>query len=591
MSSETHDTPNLSTFKKLWPFLWSLQMTGTKTRILFAFISLVLSKLSLVLVPIFFKYILDTLNTPHPNYHTLVLLIIGCGGARILSSFFSEIRDTSFATITQRALRTAGLKIFDHLHHLSLRFHLDRQTGGLSRIVERGTKAIETLMLFLTFQTLPMIVEILFICSFMGVAFGVHYAALILIAVGAYAWYTLVLTRNRIRYVRQMNDSDATAQTQAVDSLLNYETVKYFGNERHEHKRYDEALIVYEKAAIQNKWSLSYLNFGQACIISLSLVTMLGFGIHDVHSKTLTIGDLVTINTFLIQIYAPLFNLGFAFREIKLSLVNIENMLSLLDEPYDIQDKENARQLTTVDTTITFSNVSFAYQPERQILKNISFTVPSGQTVALVGTSGAGKSTIARLLFRFYDVTKGSIMINGQDIREYTQESLRSCIGIVPQDTVLFNDTLLYNIAYGCPEAPFESLIEAAKKAEIYDFIYSLPDGFNTRVGERGLKLSGGEKQRVAIARTLLKNPSIFLFDEATSALDTQTEKAIQDNIERISKNRTTVIIAHRLSTIIHADQIVVLDKGEIIEQGTHHELLVRNGVYSAMWSRQLNSK
>jgi ABC-type transport system involved in Fe-S cluster assembly fused permease/ATPase subunit len=457
----------------------------------------------------------------------------------------------------------------------------------VSRIIERGTKAIETLMTFLTFNIVPTALEILMVSIALSLMYDVRYTFVIVITMILYIVYTLKLTEWRIRYVREMNDADTAAQSKAIDSLLNYETVKYFGNELHERHRFDVGLIAYEKSAVQNKWSLSYLNFGQAVVLSLGLISIVGMAALDVQKGAMTTGDLVAINTFLFQLTIPLFNLGFAYREIKLSLVNIEQMFQLLNEPREICDAPDAIDISDIKTVVTFEHVDFHYDADRSILKNMNFTIPVGHTVAVVGASGAGKSTLARLLFRFYDVIGGAVKIDGIDIRKISQKSLRSMIGIVPQDTVLFNDTIHYNIAYGNPNATETEIIDAAKKAEIYGFIESLPKKFETLVGERGLRLSGGEKQRVAIARTLLKKPIFFIFDEATSALDTKTEKLIQDNLERISKNKTTLIIAHRLSTVIHANTILVLDKGVVAEMGSHDELLAKGGLYAQMWQRQ----
>ena len=578
--------PKLITFNRLWPFLWPRDLKGAKTRLIFAIFTLLLSKGTLILIPIMFKAIIDTLTGQASHYD--VLMWVGLYGAmRILSSFFSELRDITFAAVTQRALRQVAIEVFDHLHKLSLRFHLSRYTGGVSRIIERGTKSIETLMTFLTFSIVPTAIEILLVSIVLSLMYDMRYTYVIAGTMAGYIFYTLKLTEWRIRYVREMNDADTGAQSKSIDSLLNFETVKYFGNEVHERNRLDEGLKVYEKAAIESKWSLSYLNIGQSIILSIGLILIVGLAALDVQKGSMTTGDLVAINTFLFQLTIPLFNLGFAYREIKLSLVNIEEMFSLLQEPYEIRDAEDAITVTDIKTGITFEHVDFSYDPERSILKDMNITIAAGHTVAVVGSSGAGKSTLARLLFRFYDVVGGAIKIDGVDIRQISQKSLRSLIGIVPQDTVLFNDTIHYNIAYGNPDASEDEIIEAAKKAEIYKFIQSLPEKFETRVGERGLKLSGGEKQRVAIARTLLKKPLFFIFDEATSALDTKTEKLIQDNLMRISKNKTTLIIAHRLSTIIHADMILVMDKGIVAESGSHDELLARNGLYTQMWQRQ----
>ncbi|NBT85351.1 MAG: ABC transporter ATP-binding protein/permease, partial [Alphaproteobacteria bacterium] len=562
-------SPKFSTFKKLWPYLWPENMPDAKLRLVLALSALVLSKVAVLYVPIIFKYAIDFLNNP-TNAAVPVGLMVLYGFMRLISSTFSEIRDATFAKVAQRSLRQVGLKIFDHLHHLSLRFHLERQTGGLTRAIERGTKSIETLLTFLSFSILPIIAEILLVSTFLWIMYDFYFAIITLLTMAIYIIFTLKLSEWRISYVRKMNENDSQSQTKAIDSLLNYETVKYFNNEYHEKERFDQSLRLYEKAAVQSKISLSYLNIGQVFIISVGLIAVMILASQQVIQKTMTVGDLVAVNTFLIQLYIPLFNLGFAYREIKLALVNLESMFSVMEEPEEIKDVPDAKPINVSGGEICFENVSFSYQENRSILKDISFTIPAGKTLAVVGSSGAGKSTISRILFRFYDVIKGKILIDGQDIKSVTQQSLRRSIGIVPQDTVLFNDTIGYNILYGRMDATKAEIVEAAKQAKIHDFIESLPEGYDTTVGERGLKLSGGEKQRVAIARTLLKRPKIFLFDEATSALDTRTEKEIQENLREISKNKTTLIIAHRLSTIIDADEIIVLEKGKIVEKGNH---------------------
>ncbi len=565
-------------------------MPDAKLRLVLALSALVLSKVAVLYVPIIFKYAIDFLNNP-TNAAVPVGLIVLYGFMRLISSTFSEIRDATFAKVAQRSLRQVGLKIFDHLHHLSLRFHLERQTGGLTRAIERGTKSIETLLTFLSFSILPIIAEILLVSTFLWIMYDFYFAIITLLTMAIYIIFTLKLSEWRISYVRKMNENDSQSQTKAIDSLLNYETVKYFNNEYHEKERFDQSLRLYEKAAVQSKISLSYLNIGQVFIISVGLIAVMILASQQVIQKTMTVGDLVAVNTFLIQLYIPLFNLGFAYREIKLALVNLESMFSVMEEPEEIKDVPDAKPINVSGGEICFENVSFSYQENRSILKDISFTIPAGKTLAVVGSSGAGKSTISRILFRFYDVIKGKILIDGQDIKIVTQQSLRRSIGIVPQDTVLFNDTIGYNILYGRMDATKAEIVEAAKQAKIHDFIESLPEGYDTTVGERGLKLSGGEKQRVAIARTLLKRPKIFLFDEATSALDTRTEKEIQENLREISKNKTTLIIAHRLSTIIDADEIIVLEKGKIVEKGNHQTLLKENGIYAAMWKRQQDKK
>ncbi|MCX7337914.1 MAG: ABC transporter ATP-binding protein/permease [Alphaproteobacteria bacterium] len=579
-------TSKFKTFTKLWPYLWPENMPEARLKFIQASCALIASKVCILIVPFIFKYSIDVLENSKSLFWPLMLMG-AYGAARMSSSLFSELRDVTFARVSQRALYQLGLKVFDHLHNLSLRFHLGRQTGGLTRIVERGVKSIETLLTFLTFSLVPIFIEIGLVALALWIFYGVTLAVITLVTMICYILYTLKLTEWRISFVRQMNATDNEAQTKAIDSLLNYETVKYFGNEPYEQKQYGDALKQYEKSALQSKVSLSYLNIGQVVILSIGLVLVMMVAATSVMKRQITIGDFVAIHTFLIQLYIPLFNLGFAYREVKLSLVNLEELFGVLDESREIQDSPDSQPLLVANGEIVFKDVCFDYQPEREIIKGISFTIPAGKTLAIVGSSGAGKSTIARLLFRFYDPTSGSISIDGQDVRAVTQKSLRACIGVVPQDTVLFNNTLYYNIAYGCPDANPEEVDEAARQAQIYDFIQSLPDGYNTQVGERGLKLSGGEKQRVAIARTILKKPSIFLFDEATSSLDTRTEKKIQENLQTISANHTTIIVAHRLSTIVNADQIIVLEKGVIVERGTHQDLLSQKGVYTKMWQRQ----
>ncbi|MBY0281221.1 MAG: ABC transporter ATP-binding protein/permease [Alphaproteobacteria bacterium] len=583
-------SPKFTTLKKLWPYLWPENMPEAKFRLILALCALVLSKVSVLYVPIIFKYAIDFLNNPK-NITVPIGLMVLYGFMRLVSSAFSEVRDATFAKVAQRSLRQVGLKVFDHLHHLSLRFHLERQTGGLTRAIERGTKSIETLLTFLSFSILPIIAEIVLVTTFLWIMYDFNFAMIILLTMATYIVFTLKLSEWRTGYVRKMNENDSESQTKAIDSLLNYETVKYFNNEDHEKERFDQSLRLYEKAAVQSKISLSYLNIGQVVIISIGLIAVMTLASQQVIQKTMSVGDLVAINTFLIQLYIPLFNLGFAYREIKLALVNLESMFSVMEEPEEVKDLPKAEPIKIIKGEIRFENVSFSYQENRSILKDISFTIPAGKTLAIVGASGAGKSTLSRLLFRFYDVSKGAVFIDDQDIRSVTQQSLRRAIGIVPQDTVLFNDTIGYNIQYGRVDATKAEIIEAAKQARIHDFIESLPEGYETRVGERGLKLSGGEKQRVAIARTLLKRPKIFLFDEATSALDTRTEKEIQENLREISKNKTTLIIAHRLSTIIDADEIIVLDKGKIAERGDHKTLLKQDGLYATMWKRQQDKK
>ncbi len=578
---------NLGYLRRLWPHLWATK-ASVKIRFILAFMLLLASKILLLYSPLFYK---NAVNTLSPQYGDLVVIpvfmIIAYGSARLFGQLLAELRDAVFAEVTQSAIQQIGLLVFKHIHNLSLKFHLERQTGGLSRIIERGTKAIETLLIFLTINIIPTLIEIILVTGIFAYLYGFSFSAVIITTIISYIIFTLAITEWRISYVRKMNETDNQATSRAVDSLLNYETVKYFNNESHELTRYGVALESYKIAAVINRLGLNLLNSGQTVIITIGLVLMMIMAGSHVRDGILTVGDFVALNAFVLQVYIPLNFLGFAYREIKIALVNMEHMFELLDVPQDIKDVEGAPNIHFKSGDIEFNTVSFSYEPRRPILKGISFTVQAGKTVAIVGSSGAGKSTISRLLFRFYDPTSGSITIDGQDIKSVTQDSVRQLIGIVPQDTVLFNDTIKYNIGYGNPNATTSEIIEAAKAAQIHDFILSLPDGYDSLVGERGLKLSGGEKQRVAIARTLLKKPKIFLFDEATSALDTRTEKQIQKSLDKISQNHSTIIIAHRLSTVIHADEILVLDHGSIVERGSHKDLLEQNGLYKAMWNRQ----
>ncbi|WP_456297685.1 ABCB family ABC transporter ATP-binding protein/permease [Elstera litoralis] len=507
----------------------------------------------------------------------------------MLSQAFGEMRDAVFAKVAQRAIRRVGLDTFKHLHALSLRFHLDRQTGGLSRAIERGTKGIEFLLQFMLFNVLPTLLEIALVCGILWNLYSIEYAAITFVTIIGYIVFTIVLTEWRTKYRREMNDRDSEATTKAVDSLLNYETVKYFGNELHEASRFDHALQAYEKAAVRSQVSLSALNVGQGTIIAIGLIAVMSMTAQGVADGSMTVGDLVLVNTFLIQLYMPLNFLGFVYRQIRQSLTDMEQMFSLLRVEREVADTEGAPPLAVNGGEVTFDAVDFGYDSRRPILHGVSFTIPAGKTLAVVGSSGAGKSTLSRLLYRFYDVTSGAIRIDGQDIRAVSQASLRKIIGIVPQDTVLFNDTIYYNILYGRPDATPAEVEEAARLARIHDFILSLPDGYQSKVGERGLKLSGGEKQRVAIARVILKRARLLIFDEATSALDTKTEKQIQESLDQVSEDRTTLIIAHRLSTVIGADEILVLDKGEVAERGSHAELLAQNGRYARMWQQQLS--
>ena len=579
---------DLKTLRTLIPYLWPKDNREIKFRVLIALFFLALAKGISAGAPILYKLAIDAISD---NQAVIIIVPVGIilsyGLARTLSLAFGEFRDAVFAKVAQRAIRKAGLKTFRHLHKLAMRFHLDRQTGGLSRAVERGTKGIDFLLNFMLFNVIPTLLEIILVCAIMWGLFNIWYALVTFVTVSIYIFWTIAVTDWRLKYRRQMNKMDGEANTKAIDSLLNYETVKYFGNEEHEAKRFDRALRSYEESAIKSKVSLSLLNVGQGAVISIGMTVLMIMAAFDVQDKTMTLGDFVLVNTYLIQLFLPLNFLGFVYREIKQSLTDMDDMFSLLETETEIEDRSGATNLKLNGGEVVFENISFYYQPERPILKNVSLTVKPGQTVAIVGSSGAGKSTISRLLYRFYDVTAGRILIDGQDIRDVKQNTVRAAIGIVPQDTVLFNDTIYYNISYGRPSAAPSEVEEAARLAAIHNFISDSPDGYNTRVGERGLKLSGGEKQRVAIARTILKNPDILIFDEATSALDSHTEREIQQSLKEVAADRTAIVIAHRLSTVIDADEIIVLEKGSIVEKGTHSELLAKNGSYASMWARQ----
>lgn len=577
-----------NTIRTLLPYLWPRGEWTIRARVVVALLCLVTAKIATVMVPVLYKEAVDLISAEGAFVVTaLVGILIGYGISRVAQQAFAELRDFFFARVGQRAIRAVGLKTFRHLHSLSLRFHLDRQTGGLSRAIERGVKGIEFLLTFMLFNIVPTLLEITMVCGILWAVFDIWYALVTFVTVSLYVAFTFSVTEWRMKFRREMNEMDSKANTRAIDSLLNYETVKYFGNEEHEANRFDRSLRRYEDAAVRSKTTLALVNIGQGFIIAVGLtlvMTMAGF---DIQSGAMTVGGFVMVNTYLMQLFQPLNFLGFVYREIKQSLTDMEAMFRLTAEQREVTDAEDAPDLVANGGTVTFHDVRFGYGPDREILKGLSFEVPAGKTVAIVGPSGAGKSTISRLLFRFYDVTDGAIEIDGQDIRSITQASLRRSIGIVPQDTVLFNDTVYYNIAYGRPDAGPAEIEAAAKLASIHDFVMGLPDGYNTSVGERGLKLSGGEKQRVAIARTILKRPAIFLFDEATSALDSHTEKAIQRSLAEVSANHTTLTIAHRLSTIVEADEIIVLRDGVIAERGRHHELLDRDGIYAGMWREQ----
>ncbi len=558
-----------------------------KWRVTIAMSLLVLSKLANVSVPLVLKEIIDAMSSTQAALAIPVALIVGYGLLRLFSTLFGELRDAVFANVTQRAIRRVALQVFEHLHSLSLRFHLDRQTGGVSRDIERGTRGIGFLLNFTLFNIVPTLLEIVLVAAILLKKYSVWFAVITFVTLVIYIAFTLFITEWRMVVRRTMNDLDSKANTRAIDSLLNYETVKYFGNEKYEAQRYDHNMEHWETAAVRNQVSLALLNSVQSVIIAIGITALMVLAADEVVRGKMTVGDLVLVNVFMIQLYMPLHFLGFVYREIRNSLADMEKMFSLLTEHREIADAPNAETLVIGKASVKFHQVEFSYAPDRQILFGVSFDIPAGHTVAVVGSSGAGKSTLSRLLFRFYDMQQGSISINGQDIRGVTQSSLRAAIGIVPQDTVLFNDTIYYNIAYGRPNASREEVIAAAQTAHIHDFIETLPQGYDSMVGERGLKLSGGEKQRVAIARAILKNPEILIFDEATSALDSKSEKAIQAELRAIAQNRTTLIIAHRLSTVIEADQILVMDGGKIVERGTHRELLSLNAVYAQMWNLQ----
>ncbi len=580
---ETSARRDLNALRSLFPYLWQY-----RNRVLLAFGLLILAKLANVGVPLTLKQIIDALDvSQNPVVVLPTALILAYGLLRLSASLFGELRDAIFAKVTQGAIRSIATQVFRHLHDLSLRFHLDRKTGGVLRDIERGTRGLGFLLNFMVFNILPTLVEIGLVIGILLFKYDAWFGIITFVSIAAYITYTLVVTEWRMKFRRTMNEMDSRANTRAIDSLLNYETVKYFGNEEYETRRYGEQMARWEQAAIKNQTSLSALNFGQGAIIAIGMTLLVHLAAQRVTTGEMTLGDLVLVNAFLLQLYMPLNFLGFVYREIKHSLADLERMFGLLEKNAEITDRPGAPDLVLDGGEIRFEQVEFAYTPERQILFGVEFTVPAGRKVAVVGHSGAGKSTLSRLLFRFYDVTGGRILVDGQDIRDVTQRSLRAAIGIVPQDTVLFNDTIYYNIAYGNPEASREAVLEAARMAHLDHFIESLPEGYETRVGERGLKLSGGEKQRIAIARALLKDPRIMVFDEATSSLDSRSEQAILQTLREAASHRTTLVIAHRLSTIVDADLILVMEQGRIVEQGTHRELLARGGHYAHMWELQ----
>ncbi|WP_350333747.1 ABCB family ABC transporter ATP-binding protein/permease [Coralliovum pocilloporae] len=583
-----------SAIRALWPYMWPSDRADLKARVVLAIAVLVVAKIITVLVPYLYKWATDALTGEGggPAYlpiflATPLMLVIGYGIGRILMMGFTQLRDALFAQVGQHAVRQLAQETFVHMHNLSLRFHLQRRTGGLSRVIERGTKGIETIVRFTVLNSAPTVLEFALMAAVIAWQFDFSYVVVLSVTVWLYVWFTVKASDWRIAIRRQMNDSDTDANTKAIDSLLNFETVKYFGNEEMEARRFGRAMAQYEKAAVKTWTSLAWLNMGQTVIFTIGMIVCMGLSARAVVAGEQTIGDFVMLNVLLMQLYMPLNFIGFVYREIKQGLADIETMFDLLDVAPDIVDDPKAKVISVTDGHIRFDNVHFAYEPERPILKGVSFEVPAGRTLAIVGPSGAGKSTISRLLFRFYDVTDGSVTVDGHDVRDVTQKSLRSAIGNVPQDTVLFNDTIQYNIRYGRPDATDEDVRDAAGMAQIGEFVDGLPDGYQTQVGERGLMLSGGEKQRVAIARTILKAPPILILDEATSALDTHTEREIQSALDRVSANRTTLVIAHRLSTVVNADEILVLEAGQIVERGRHAELLDKNGLYASMWSRQ----
>lgn len=569
-----------------------------RTRVALAIACLIAAKFANLGVPIILKDLIDAMNLKPGSLQVYLIVpagvIVAYGALRLSASLFSELRELLFAKVTQDAVRKIALQVFEHLHALTLQFHLGRQTGGVSRDIERGTRGIQTLVSFSLYSILPTIIEFVLVLAYFAYYYDIWFAIITFVALVIYIVFTIKVTEWRTHYRRTMNEMDSRANQRAIDSLLNFETVKYFGNEDFESKRYDENLKHYQSAAILSQKSLAILNLGQQAIIAVGLVLILWRATQGVVDGSMTLGDLVLVNTLMIQLYIPLNFLGVIYREMKQSITDMDRMFALLSADQEIKDRENAPALVIYDFArgpeVRFENVYFSYNAKREILKDVSFTIPAGTITAVVGQSGAGKSTLARLLFRFYDVQSGMILVDGQNIQDVQQASLRKAIGIVPQDTVLFNDTIAYNIAYGSPGASLEAIQEAARAAQMSQFIEHLPEGYETQVGERGLKLSGGEKQRVAIARTLLKKPALLIFDEATSALDSKTERAFQEELFNLARNRTTLIIAHRLSTVVHADQILVMDHGKIIERGTHQHLLQANGRYTSMWQMQESS-
>ena len=580
---------------RVLPYLWPKGQAWVKWRVVIAVSSLILAKLVAVATPMILGAAVDSLSGEDAEYSLFVLgaggLTIAYGLSRVLDSGFQQLRDVVFAKVGQRALRRVGLEAFQHIHNMSLRYHLSRKTGGLSRVMERGVKGVAFLLRFLLFSIGPLILQLVLISGALAAFFDLRYLIVIAVAIVTYVWFTAVVTEWRVKIRKQMNDQDNDANQKAIDSLLNFETVKYFGAESREAARYDAAMQGYETAALKTSYSLGVINIGQALIINTAMVVVMLMSVQGVAAGTMSVGGFVAVNAYIMQVMMPLNFLGFVYREIRQALVDMSEMFSLLEQPPEVQDKPGAPPLRVDGGRIEFRDVHFSYDPERAILKGVDVTVEPGQTLAIVGPSGSGKSTIGRLLFRFYDASSGAVLIDGQDICDVSQSSLHNAIGVVPQDTVLFNDTIYYNIAYGRDEATRAQIEQAAKASQIHEFVQSLPKGYNTMVGERGLKLSGGEKQRVGIARSLLKNPPILLLDEATSALDTQTEHEIQESLIQMGQGRTVMIIAHRLSTVVHADCIVVLEQGKIVESGSHEALLALEGRYAHLWHLQLSEE